>query len=459
VRLLDPRWRAASLAARGFLAGLEAYLDATGSLAAAPSCFDLFAPKPTAKRLVRELVGLGLAFETEAGISLESPTKAEPARETAPSARPTFEPSSPLPTAGVTERSERAQESRSTSADRMRRLRERRADAPKAVTGPVTCDGQGVTCDASPGVTTVTSDASHSVTCDAPRAPSLSSGDLGDPVSDSESSRDSSPSSSFGSPSETNFQDFESARDASARSDVTPRASALPRVTLVTDQGEVPFSDAPLPSFDAPPPAWAKQVVDVYALSRGVTLDVPLEWAAFLANVHERREQGDRAHASEPSWRKWVARGVGYAEKALRSGKGRSIVQRDPPGPKAYRQARSDDPWDDEEPKAISYHEGSSAPSWAHEVATKLKADGLRVEVGPRWKAFVGHAAKRTHPIQSTELAWREAWETWARTPPLAPLRSRIVQGGPDNGISLSFDDPDQDFPELPDPPALQARK
>ena len=61
--------------------------------------------------------------------------------------------------------------------------------------------------------------------------------------------------------------------------------------------------------------------------------------------------------------------------------------------------------------------------------------------------------------VQSTELAWREAWETWARTPPLAPLRSRIVQGGPDNGISLSYDDPDQDFPELPDPPALQARK
>jgi len=55
----DPRWRAASLAARGLLAGIVAHAHATGHALPDARLCDL-APYPIARRLVRELLGLGL---------------------------------------------------------------------------------------------------------------------------------------------------------------------------------------------------------------------------------------------------------------------------------------------------------------------------------------------------------------------------------------------------------------
>lgn len=102
------------------------------------------------------------------------------------------------------------------------------------------------------------------------------------------------------------------------------------------------------PGFDAPPPPWAEATAASLAMARGGAIDLSHAWGKFVAHIHERRERGDVAHASEASWRKWVLDDLKFAEQRARRGPPGRAVQRDPPGPKAYAVASHDDPWDDE---------------------------------------------------------------------------------------------------------------
>ena len=105
--------------------------------------------------------------------------------------------------------------------------------------------------------------------------------------------------------------------------------------------------DAPMSAYD-----WAAGRVESLRMHGGLpaSFDVPSAWMGYVGHVARECAEGRPRRLEAGGWQKWLADQVRY-DRNGNGNRGR-VVQRDPPGPKAYRQAKSDDPWDDEEKTA-----------------------------------------------------------------------------------------------------------
>ena len=207
----------------------------------------------------------------------------------------------------------------SSGAERTRRCRQRAAlavregvtEAGESVTGGVTCNGESVT---------------ESVTCN---GESVTGGVASGVASASQSgSLPSLPSAFSSSPRER-------ARSGERGEGVTCNGAAALHVTAAGVARDVTGLAAV--DLDMAVPVWAGPRVEAMRISCGPReLEIGLVWRGYLANVAKWRAAGRAEAVDVAGWSAWLVKewklGPGAGGGARRG----PVVQRDPPGPKAY---------------------------------------------------------------------------------------------------------------------------
>jgi hypothetical protein len=92
-------------------------------------------------------------------------------------------------------------------------------------------------------------------------------------------------------------------------------------------------------------------------------------------------------------------------------------------------------------------------------VLDTWRMQGAVLDAKVEWAGFLANAHKRRANGETASAAEHD-FRLWVSSTVRrerssgrgASSRSRVVQGGPDTGAALRFDDPDAEFPELPEP-------
>ena len=212
----------------------------------------------------------------------------------------------------------------STSAERSRRWRERRAER---LAGAPVDTGERVA-----NVSRDTDRACRDMLRErvAERVANVS------PVALAPASRSGSPSDLTG--ESLSFEESESARAGAGatRESVSESVSRHATATRTERVANVSRDTDPI-DLDAPPPPWALERMDTLRMSLGDRgVDARAEWLAFLAHSAKARAERRPGQVNAASWQSWLTKAWTFARRDAERGSSRRIVQRDPAGPKAY---------------------------------------------------------------------------------------------------------------------------